>query len=119
MPTTLLVVQTLNGLQFGVLLFLIAAGLTLVFGVMDFVNLAHGVQYMLGAYLPRLFYGVPGNLLAALGPPLGAALAFGLALEFVVFRHLYDRNHLDQVIATFGVILFLNEGVKVVWGASP
>jgi branched-chain amino acid transport system permease protein len=119
MSTTLLIVQTLNGLQLGVLLFLIAAGLTLVFGVMDFINLAHGVQYMLGAYLAVMFYGLTGNFLAALVLALAAALAFGLALEFVVFRHLYDRNHLDQVIATFGIILFLNEGVKVAWGPAP
>src|SRR6267378_3801749 len=90
MSTTLLIVQTLNGLQLGVLLFLIAAGLTLVFGVMDFIILA-----------------------------LGATLAFGLLLEFAVFRHLYDRDHLDQVIATFGIILFLNQGVKILWGAAP
>jgi branched-chain amino acid transport system permease protein len=119
MSTTLLVVQILNGLQLGVLLFLIAAGLTLVFGVMDFINLAHGVQYMLGAYLAVTFYGLTGNFLAALVLALMAALAFGLLLEFAVFRHLYDRDHLDQVIATFGIILFLNQGVKLVWGAAP
>src|SRR6202158_1919123 len=119
MSTTLLVVQILNGLQLGVLLFLIAAGLTLVFGVMDFINLAHGVQYMLGAYLAVSFYAVTGNFLAALVLALAAALIFGLFLEFVVFRHLYGRDHLDQVIATFGIILFLNEGVKFVWGAAP
>jgi len=119
MSTTLLIVQVLNGLQLGVLLFLIAAGLTLVFGVMDFINLAHGVQYMLGAYLAVMFYGLTGNFLAALVLALMAALAFGLLLEFAVFRHLYDRDHLDQVIATFGIILFLNQGVKLVWGAAP
>jgi branched-chain amino acid transport system permease protein len=119
MSTSLLLVQTLNGLQLGVLLFLIAAGLTLVFGVMDFINLAHGVQYMLGAYLAVMFYGVTGNFLLALLLALAAALAFGLALEFLIFRHLYDRDHLDQVIATFGIIIFLNQGVKAVWGASP
>ncbi len=119
MSTTLLVVQILNGLQLGVLLFLIAAGLTLVFGVMDFINLAHGVQYMLGAYLAVMFYGMTGSFLAALLLALLVALVFGLLLEFVVFRHLYDRDHLDQVIATFGIILFLNQGVKVVWGAAP
>src|SRR6202008_2603194 len=102
-----------------VLLFLIAAGLTLVFGVMDFINLAHGVQYMLGAYLAVMFYGYTGNFFFALILALGAALAFGLLLEFAVFRHLYDRDHLDQVIATFGIILFLNQGVKLLWGASP
>ncbi len=119
MSLSLLIVQTLNGLQLGVLLFLIAAGLTLVFGVMDFINLAHGVQYMLGAYLAVMFYGLTGNFLFALVLALAAALAFGLLLEFTVFRHLYDRNHLDQVIATFGIILFLNQGVKLLWGASP
>ena len=119
MSLLLFIVQTLNGLQFGVLLFLIAAGLTLVFGVMDFINLAHGVQYMLGAYLAVMFYGLTGNFFFALVLALGAALAFGLLLEFTIFRQLYERDHLEQVIATFGIILFLNEGVKVAWGASP
>src|ERR1700741_30709 len=119
MSTTLLAVQILNGLQLGVLLFLVAAGLTLVFGVMDFINLAHGVQYMLGAYLAVAFYALTGSFLSALVRALAAALAFGLILEFAVFRHLYDRDHLDQVIATFGIILFLNQGVKMLWGAAP
>jgi branched-chain amino acid transport system permease protein len=119
MSGTLFLVQVLNGLQLGVLLFLIAAGLTLVFGVMDFINLAHGVQYMLGAYLAVAFYGLVGNFFAALVLALIAALVFGLLLEFLIFRHLYDRDHLDQVIATFGIILFLNHGVRVVWGAAP
>jgi branched-chain amino acid transport system permease protein len=119
MSTTLFLVQILNGLQLGVLLFLIAAGLTLVFGVMDFINLAHGVQYMLGAYLGVAFYGLVGNFFFALVLALAASLAFGLLLEFLVFRHLYDRDHLDQVIATFGIILFLNHAVRVVWGAAP
>ncbi len=119
MSGTLFLVQVLNGLQLGVLLFLIAAGLTLVFGVMDFINLAHGVQYMLGAYLAVAFYGVVGNFLAALVLALIAALAFGLLLEFLVFRHLYGRDHLDQVIATFGIILFLNHAVRLIWGAAP
>jgi branched-chain amino acid transport system permease protein len=119
MSTALLIVQILNGLQLGVLLFLIAAGLTLVFGVMDFINLAHGVQYMLGAYLAVAFYGLTGSFLAALPLALLASLVFGLLLEFLVFRHLYDRDHLDQLIATFGIILFLNHGVRIVWGAAP
>jgi branched-chain amino acid transport system permease protein len=119
MSTTLLFVQTLNGLQLGVLLFLIAAGLTLVFGVMDFINLAHGVQYMLGAYLAVAFYGVTGSFLVALLMALVATLAFALVLEFLVFRRLYGRDHLDHVMATFGIILFLNHGVKLVWGAAP
>ncbi len=119
MSGTLFLVQILNGLQLGVLLFLIAAGLTLVFGVMDFINLAHGVQYMLGAYLAVAFYGIVGNFLVALILALLAALAFGLLLEFLVFRHLYARDHLDQVIATFGIILFLNHAVRMIWGAAP
>ena len=119
MSSSLLLIQILNGLQLGVLLFLIAAGLTLVFGVMDFINLAHGVQYMLGAYFAVAFYSFTGSFLPALMLALAATLAFGLLLEFAVFRHLYDRDHLDHVIATFGIILFLNHGVKLVWGAAP
>ena len=119
MTGTLFLIQVLNGLQLGVLLFLIAAGLTLVFGVMNFINLAHGAQYMLGAYLAVAFYGVVGNFLGALVLALLAALAFGLLLEFLVFRHLYDRDHLDQVIATFGIILFLDHAVRAIWGAAP
>ncbi|WP_191085505.1 branched-chain amino acid ABC transporter permease [Roseococcus microcysteis] len=119
MNTTLLLVQGLNGLQFGVLLFLVAAGLTLVFGVMDFINLAHGVQYMVGAYLGASLAALTGSFWLGLLLALPAALVFGLVLEFLVFRHLYDRDHLSQVLATFGVILFLNEGVKVVFGAAP
>jgi branched-chain amino acid transport system permease protein len=119
MSTGLLLVQTLNGLQFGILLFLIAAGLTLVFGVMDFVNLAHGVQYMVGAYFAATFTALTGNLFLGLLLTLPAALAFGLLLEVLIFRHLYDRDHLEQVLATFGLILFLNQAVKFVWGAAP
>src|SRR4029077_7855563 len=119
MPSSLLVVQILNGLQLGVLFFLIAAVLRLVFGVMDFINLAHGVQYMLGAYLAVAFYSLTSSFLAALVLALAATLVFGLLLEFAIFRHLYDRDHLDHVIATFGIILFLNHGVKLVWGAAP
>lgn len=119
MNTTLLLVQVLNGLQFGILLFLVAAGLTLVFGVMDFINLAHGVQYMIGAYLGATFAAATGSFWLALLLALPAALLFGLLLEFLVFRHLYERDHLSQVLATFGVILFLNQGVKAVFGAAP
>ncbi|MBY0336658.1 MAG: branched-chain amino acid ABC transporter permease [Acetobacteraceae bacterium] len=119
MNTTLLLVQALNGLQFGILLFLIAAGLTLVFGVMDFINLAHGVQYMLGAYLAAYFAAITGSFWLALPLALLGALVIGLLLEFLVFRHLYDRDHLSQVLATFGVILFLNQGVKAVFGTAP
>ena len=119
MYTTLIAVQTLNGLQLGIILFLIAAGLTLVFGVMDFINLAHGVQYMVGAYFAFTFTALTGSFTLGLLLALPAALIVGLILEVLVFRHLYDRDHLEQVLATFGIILFLNQGVKVVWGASP
>ena len=117
--SSLLFVQILNGLQLGVLLFLIAAGLTLVFGVMDLINLAHGVQYMLGAYLAVAFYGLTGSFLVALVLALLATLAFALLLEVLVFRQLYARDHLDHVMATFGIIIFLNQAVKFVWGAAP
>jgi branched-chain amino acid transport system permease protein len=119
MSTTLIVVQLFNGVQLGILLFLVAGGLTLVFGVMDFINLAHGVQYMLGAYLSVAFYQLTGSALLAVVLALPASMLFGLVLEMLVFRHLYQRDHLQQVLATFGVILFLNEGVKIVWGAAP
>jgi branched-chain amino acid transport system permease protein len=119
MSPTLLFIQALNGLQFGLILFLIAAGLTLVFGVMDFINLGHGVQYMVGAYLMAAFSAALGSFWLALPLALLAALAFGLLLEALVFRHLYGRDHLDQVLATFGVILLLNQGVKFLWGAAP
>ena len=115
----LFIVQILNGLQLGVLLFLIAAGLTLVFGVMNFINLAHGVQYMLGAYFAVMFYAITGSSLFAVVLAMLTALVFGLFLEFAIFRHLYDRDHLEQVIATFGIIIFLNQAVKTVWGAAP
>lgn len=119
MTTQLLLVQLLNGLQLGILLFLIAAGLTLVFGVMDFINLAHGVQYMVGAYFAAFFAAQTGSFWLALLLALPAALVVGLLLEFLVFRHLYDRDHLQQVLATFGVILVLNEAVKAIFGAAP
>jgi branched-chain amino acid transport system permease protein len=117
--TNLLLIQLLNGVQFGILLFLVAAGLTLVFGIMDFINLAHGVQYMAGAYLVATFTALTGDFFLGLALTLPAALLFGLVLEVLLFRHLYGRDHLDQVLATFGLILMLNEGVKMIWGAAP
>ena len=119
MSGTLVFVQVLNGLQFGVLLFLIAAGLTLVFGVMDFINLAHGVQYMVGAYLAAMFVAWTGSFWIGLALTLPTALAFGLLLETTIYRRLYDRDHLDQLLATFGLIIFLNQAVKTLWGAAP
>ncbi len=119
MSTTLLLIQILNGLQFGLILFLVAAGLTLVFGVMDFINLAHGVQYMVGAYLAAAFSAMFGSFVLGLAAALPTALVIGLVLELLVFRHLYARSHLDQVLATFGVIVFLTEAARMIWGVEP
>lgn len=117
--TNLFVIQLLNGIQFGILLFLVAAGLTLVFGIMDFINLAHGVQYMVGAYFAATFTALTGSFFLGLAITLPAALVFGIVLDLLIFRHLYGRDHLDQVLATFGLILILNETAKIIWGAAP
>src|ERR1700747_997927 len=114
----LLVEQILNGLQFGLLLFLLAAGLTLVFGIMDFVNLAHGSLYMMGAYFAATFVAWTGNFLLGCAMALGATLLLGIALEFIALRHLYGRDHLDHVLATFGLILFFNDAVRLIWGPA-
>ena len=115
-PVMLLLEQFLNGLQFGLLLFLLAAGLTLVFGIMDLVNLAHGSLYMLGAYFAATFAAWTGSFLLGAGLALAATLAVGMILEIVAFRRLYGRDHLDQVLGTFGLILFFNELVRLIWG---
>lgn len=115
----LFVLQLLNGVQLGVLLFLIAAGLTLVFGIMDVVNLAHGVLYMVGAYFVATFAALTGSFWWGLLLTLPAAVLVGLILEVVVIRRLYARSHLDQVLATFGLVMIANETVKIVWGVSP
>ncbi|MBI3708522.1 MAG: branched-chain amino acid ABC transporter permease [Proteobacteria bacterium] len=106
----------LNGLQLGVTLFLLAAGLTLVFGIMNMVNLAHGSLYMMGAYLCATFAQWSGNFFLAVLLALPVVALIGLAVEIVALRTLYARDHLDQVLATFGLILFFNELVKIVWG---
>src|SRR5689334_25384027 len=99
----LLVEQILNGLQFGLLLFLLAAGLTLVFGIMDFVNLAHGSLYMMGAYFAATFVGWTGSFVLGALMALGATLLLGILLEYVALRHLYGRVHLDLVLAAVGL----------------
>ncbi|WP_454633307.1 branched-chain amino acid ABC transporter permease [Bradyrhizobium cenepequi] len=114
----LLIEQLLNGLQFGLLLFLLAAGLTLVFGIMDFVNLAHGSLYMMGAYFAATFVGWTDSFVLGAILALAATLLLGIALEFVALRHLYGRDHLDQVLATFGLILFFNDMVRLIWGPA-
>ena len=119
MSATLLLIQLLNGLQYGVLLFLLAAGLTLVFGIMSFVNLAHGSLYMLGAYAAALAYGATGSFVLAVLAAMGTALALGLLLEVLIVSRLYRRDHLDHVLATFGLVMFFNELVRLVWGPQP
>ncbi|MSQ62450.1 MAG: branched-chain amino acid ABC transporter permease [Betaproteobacteria bacterium] len=110
--------QTLNGLQLGVMLFLLAAGLTLVFGIMNLVNLAHGALYMVGAYLTTWFYQATGSYLLAVVLGLAGTLAVGIVTELVALRTLYERDHLDQVLATFGLILIFNELIAIVWGRA-
>ena len=116
MTWLLLVEQTLNGVQFGVFLFLVSAGLTLVLGIMNVVNLAHGSLYMLGAYYAATFFAWTGSFLVALIVMVPLALISGVVIELVVLRTMYDRDHMDQVLATFGLILFFNESVRLVWG---
>src|SRR5258705_12636223 len=114
----LVVEQFLNGLQFGLLLFLLAAGLTLVFGIMDFVNLAHGSLYMMGAYFAATFVAWTGNFVIGVMLAVGATLLLGIVLELVSLRHYYGRDHLDHVLATFGLILFFNDAVRLIWGPA-
>ncbi len=118
MTLLLFVEQLLNSLQLGVTLFLMAAGLTLVFGIMNMVNLAHGSFYMVGAYLCATLIQQTGSVLLAVPLAIIGAAAVGLAVELVTLRTLYARDHLDQVLATFGLILFFNELVKVLWGPA-
>jgi branched-chain amino acid transport system permease protein len=118
MDPVLLLVQTLNGLQLGVMLFLMAAGLTLIFGIMNIVNLAHGSLYMVGAYLAVALQERTGSFLLAVLLALPATALVGIAVEVVAVRALYHRDHLDQVLATFGLILFFNELVRLVWGKA-
>ncbi len=118
MDPLLVLAQALNGIQFGVMLFLMAAGLTLVFGIMNLINLAHGSFYMVGAYAAAATFQTTGSFLAASIAGIGAGAAVGLAVEIAVFRRLYARDHLDQVLATFGLILFFNEMVRIIWGST-
>ncbi|CCQ72185.1 branched-chain amino acid ABC transporter permease [Magnetospira sp. QH-2] len=116
MTLALFLEQTLNGLQQGVMLFLMAAGLTLVFGIMHLINLAHGTLYMVGAYVAATVTMATGNFLFGVLAALVAAGVVGMVIELVALRRLYNRDHLDQVLATFGVILTFNELTKILWG---
>ena len=118
MTGILLLEQALNGLQFGLMLFLLASGLTLVFGIMDMINLAHGALYMVGAFFAAWFVSLTGSFLAGVLLAVQATAAVGMALESTLLRTLYARDHLSQVLATFALILILNESVRMIWGSD-
>ena len=109
-------IQLLNGLQYGLLLFLVASGLTLVFGIMGIINLAHGSFYMVGAYLAWSLAGMTGNLATAILLAIPLTVVLGMALERLLFRHLYQRDHLYQVLLTYGLILVFAELRSLIWG---
>jgi branched-chain amino acid transport system permease protein len=115
----LFVEQLLNGLQLGIMLFLMSAGLTLVFGIMQVINLAHGSFYMIGAYVGATVAASTGSFLLGLLAALPAAALAGMLVEMLVLRRLYSRDHLDQVLATFGLIMFFNELTRILWGRQP
>ncbi len=119
MTGLLVLEQSLNGLQFGLMLFLLAAGLTLVFGIMDMINLAHGSLYMIGAYLVASIALASGSFWLGLALGVLAAAVVGALLELTVLRRLYARDHLSQVLGTFAILLMSNELVRMVWGAQP
>ena len=118
MSWILIVEQSLNGLQFGLMLFLLAAGLTLVFGIMDMINLAHGSLYMLGAFIASTLVQASGSFWLGVLLALPATAVLGMLLEIFLLRNLYQRDHLSQVLATFALILIINEAVRLVWGSD-
>jgi len=115
----LVLIQILNGLQYGLLIFLAASGLTLIFGIMGIINLSHGSFYMLGAYLALTLTSWTGDIFLALLFGIPLAFLFGAAIEWLLIRHLYQRDHLQQVLLTFGLILVFNELQRIVWGSFP
>ena len=119
MGAALFIEQSLNGLQLGVQLFLMAAGLTLVFGIMNMINLTHGSLFMIGAFLAAAVLARTGSFVVALVVAVPATALAGALLEAAVLRRFYHRGHLDQVLVTFGLIMVLNEVVRMVWGAVP
>jgi len=117
LPTFL--IQVLNGIQYGLLLFLIASGLTLIFGIMGIINLAHGAMYMIGAYIAFALTRETGSLLAAILLGIPIVLVIGFVIERFLVNLLYQRDHLDQVLLTYGLILILNELQNWIWGGDP
>ena len=118
MSLILILEQSLNGLQFGLMLFLLAAGLTLVFGIMDMINLAHGSIYMIGAFLAATLVEATGSFALGVLLAIPATAAIGMALEVSILRRLYTRDHMSQVLATFALILICNEAVRIIWGSD-
>jgi branched-chain amino acid transport system permease protein len=115
----LVLIQILNGLQYGLLIFLTASGLTLVFGILGIINLSHGSFYMLGAYLSLTLTSLLGDVFLALAVGIPIAFLFGAVIEWLFIRHLYARDHLQQVLLTFGLILIFNELQRMIWGTRP
>src|SRR5580700_855622 len=118
LPMLYFIEQCLNGVQLGMLLFLLAAGLTLIFGIMDLVNLAHGSLYMLGAYFAATFAAATGSFVIGAILALLATFVAGIVLEIIAIRPLYGRNHLDHVLGTFGLLIFFNDLVRLIWGPA-
>ena len=118
MSGILILEQSLNGLQFGLMLFLLAAGLTLVFGIMDMINLAHGSIYMVGAFLAASLVQATGSFTLGVALAIPATAIIGMLLEVSILRRLYTRDHLSQVLATFALILISNEVVRMIWGSD-
>jgi len=119
MDAIFLIEQLLNGLGYGLMLFLLAAGLTLVFGIMDTMNLAHGSLYMAGAYIAARVHESSGSFVGAVLIAIAATVLIAFVIEILVVRQLYGRDHLAQVVATFGIILIADDAVKAIWGPSP
>jgi branched-chain amino acid transport system permease protein len=119
MTAALFIEQLFNGVQFGLMLFLMAVGVTLVFGIMRVINLAHGSLFMVGGYLLIATYGVTGSYWLAVPLAIIGIIVVGAIMEILVLRPLYERGHLDQVLATFGLTMFFNEAVVVIWGRVP
>lgn len=111
--------QALNGVQLGLMLFLIAAGLTLVFGIMDMINLAHGSLYMIGAYAAASVAQASGSFVLAVVAAVAITAVIGVLLETILLRHFYARDHLSQVLGTFALLLMINEAVRMIFGSQP
>src|SRR5699024_7394317 len=119
MTSTMVIEQLLNGLQFGLMLFLIASGLTLIFGIMDIMNLAHGTLYMSGAYIASMVMAYSGSFVQAVFVSIAVTVVLALLLELFLMRYLVMQSHLSQVLGTYAVILITNDIVKIIWGPAP